>query len=117
MELEKWTERHSVDETVGAEDGERELRRERKLLEEDNMFKENYIKEYFCFLNCGMACMTLLQRSRVKIYIILQGFWRQIIVSLNVAMRQLGLYRIHREKYIAYGYFFPLNSVYLNYIS
>lgn len=94
---------------MGVEEGERKPGRER-FWRKTLCLKRN-IRKYFCFLHCGMACTTLLQRSRVKIYIILQGFWRQIIVSLNVATRQLGLYRKHGEKYVAYIYFFLLDSI------
>lgn len=46
--MEKWTGKYSVDETVEMEQGERDLGREIKLLEEDGMFKEKY-KGIFLF--------------------------------------------------------------------
>lgn len=53
----------------------------------------------FCFLYHGLPYMTLLQGSRLKTYVILQGFWRHIIFSLNDAVMQLGLI-VYMEKNI-----------------
>ena len=52
VRLEKRTGRDSVDEMVGVGEGERELGRDRKLLEEDDMFKEKY-KGIFLFSAWG----------------------------------------------------------------
>lgn len=40
MESGKWTEKYRVDGTVGREEGERELGRKIKVLEEEDTFKE-----------------------------------------------------------------------------
>lgn len=48
MEVGKWTEKYSVDDTVGREEGERDPERKIKLLEEEGTLKEKW-KGIFLF--------------------------------------------------------------------
>lgn len=70
----KWTEKHSVEETVMMEVGNEGGGENNKAFQRRTCVKREIFKKYFCFIYCRRPCLTLLQRSRLKTYVILQGF-------------------------------------------
>lgn len=45
-----------------------------KAFQRRRRVKREILKKYFCFIYYRWPCLTLLQRSRLKTYVILQGF-------------------------------------------